>query len=185
MKIYTKTGDNGTTRLVDGTCVDKFNPRVEAYGTVDELNSNLGLLKHSLKELSLFPEHDMIHKIQHKLFIIGSLLATEKQETFEILPQINSNDVTTLEMNIDQLTEPLHPLKNFILPSGHPASAMAHIARTLCRRSERRTAEVSYKDSRLNLSLIYLNRLSDLLFTLARFINLKTNTPEVLWDKSE
>ncbi len=185
MKIYTKTGDNGTTRLVDGTCVDKFNPRVEAYGTVDELNSNLGLLKHSLKEISLFSEQDMIHKVQHKLFVIGSLLATEKQETFEILPQIKSEDITTLENNIDQLTEPLQPLKNFILPSGHPASTMAHVARTLCRRSERRTAEVSYKDPRLNLSLIYLNRLSDLLFTLARFINLKTNTPEVLWDKSE
>lgn len=185
MKIYTKTGDNGTTRLVDGTCVDKFNPRVEAYGTVDELNSYLGILKHSLKELSLFSEHDMIHKVQHKLFIIGSLLATEKQDTFEILPQIKNEDIITLEKNIDQLTEPLEPLKNFILPSGHPASAMAHVARTLCRRSERRTVEVSFKDPRLNLSLIYLNRLSDLLFTLARFINLKTNTAEVLWDKSE
>ncbi len=85
MKIYTKTGDNGTTRLVDGSCVDKFNPRVEAYGTVDELNSHLGLLKQALLDLGFMDSYKVIHKIQHKLFTIGSLLATEKQETFDLL----------------------------------------------------------------------------------------------------
>lgn len=185
MKIYTKTGDNGTTRLVDGSCVDKFNPRVEAYGTVDELNSHLGLLKQALLDLGFMDSYKVIHKIQHKLFTIGSLLATEKQETFDLLPKLIELDITFLENEIDRLTEALPELRNFILPSGHAASSMAHVARTLCRRSERRAAEVSHQDSRLSLCLIYLNRLSDYLFTLARTINLKTSTPEVLWDKSE
>lgn len=184
MKIYTKTGDKGTTRLVDGSCVDKFNPRVEAYGTVDELNSNLGLLKNSLFTLNLKDCHDVIHKIQHKLFIIGSLLATEKKETFDILPQILDTDITILENAIDDLTQYLPELKNFILPGGHTTSALAHVARTICRRSERRSAEISQQDARLSLCLIYLNRLSDYLFTLARYINLKTGTPEILWDKN-
>lgn len=185
MKIYTKTGDNGTTRLVDGSCVEKFNPRVEAYGTVDELNSYLGLLKNELHHLNLIPCKNVIHKIQHKLFVIGSLLATEKKEVFESLPQVTSADAEFLEKEIDVLTSELAPLKNFILPAGHSASVTAHIARTLCRRSERRSAEISVKDARLLPALIYLNRLSDYLFTLARFINLKTNSVEVLWDKSE
>ncbi len=184
MKIYTKTGDNGTTRLVDGSCVEKFNPRVEAYGTVDELNSYLGVLKNDLSELNLRDCADFVHRIQHKLFVIGSLLATEKSEIFETLPQIKSLDIEHLENQIDLLTSQLSPLKNFILPAGHRASANAHCARTLCRRSERRSAEISVKDNRLNLVLIYLNRLSDYLFTLARYVNLKTNTPEVLWDKT-
>lgn len=184
MKIYTKTGDNGTTRLVDGSCVAKFNPRVEAYGTIDELNSYLGLLKIDLSSLSMTECFQSINKIQHKLFVIGSLLATEKKETFETLPQVNETDILFLENQIDLLTNELQPLKNFILPAGHAASAKAHYARTLCRRSERRAAEVSSTDERLRPCMIYLNRLSDYLFTLARYINLKTNTAEVLWDKS-
>lgn len=184
MKIYTKTGDNGTTRLVDGSCVEKFNPRVEAYGTVDELNSYLGLLKCDLTELNLNESVQTIHIVQHKLFVIGSLLATEKNEIFEKLPQIVNSDIEYLELQIDTLTIQLQPLKNFILPAGHWASARAHYARTICRRSERRAAEISSKDDRLNFVLIYLNRLSDYLFTVARYINLKTNSVEILWDKS-
>jgi cob(I)alamin adenosyltransferase len=184
MKIYTKTGDNGKTRLVDGSCVEKFNPRVEAYGTADELNSYLGLLRNELKNLQLTSSESVIHKIQHKLFVIGSLLATEKNETFQMLPQISSKDALDLETEIDTLTAQLEPLKNFILPAGHPASVTAHITRTLCRRCERRSVEISINDDRLRPSLIYLNRLSDYLFTLARFINLKTQTTETLWDKT-
>ena len=184
MKIYTKTGDNGTTRLVDGSCVEKFNPRVEAYGTVDELNSYLGLLKCDLTELNLNESVQTIHIVQHKLFVIGSLLATEKNEIFEKLPQIVNSDIEYLELQIDTLTSQLQPLKNFILPAGHWACANAHYARTICRRSERRAAEISSKDDRLNFVLIYLNRLSDYLFTVARYINLKTNSVEILWDKS-
>ena len=184
MKIYTKTGDNGTTRLVDGSCVEKFNPRVEAYGTVDELNSYLGLLKCDLTELNLNESVQTIHIVQHKLFVIGSLLATEKNEIFEKLPQIVNSDIEYLELQIDTLTIQLQPLKNFILPAGHWACANAHYARTICRRSERRAAEISSKDDRLNFVLIYLNRLSDYLFTVARYINLKTNSVEILWDKS-
>lgn len=185
MKIYTKTGDNGTTRLVDGSCVDKFNPRVEAYGTVDELNSYLGLLKNDLYDLSLNSAHLVIHKIQHKLFVIGSLLATEKADVFDSLPQLTANDSHFLEKEIDLLTAELPILKNFILPAGHPASAKAHYARTLCRRAERRSAEITTKDSRLLPCLIFLNRLSDYLFTLARTINFETSTAEVLWDKNQ
>jgi cob(I)alamin adenosyltransferase len=184
MKIYTKTGDNGTTRLVDGSCVEKFNPRVEAYGTVDELNSYLGLLHNDLVSLKMLSSSQIIHHIQHKLFVIGSLLATEKNETFRNLPQITNADIEYLENKIDQLATELPPLKNFILPAGHSASVKAHYSRTICRRSERRAAEVLNQDPKNSFVLIYLNRLSDYLFTLARYINLKTNTTEVIWDQN-
>lgn len=183
MKIYTKTGDKGSTRLVDGSCVEKFNPRVEAYGTVDELNSQLGVLRHHLVSLQLNPVNSVLEIIQNKLFVIGSLLATEKEEIFKKLDQITDKDVTFLEQQIDLLTADLPELKNFILPYGHIASCHAHICRTVCRRAERRSAEISVHDDKLSFCLVYLNRLSDYLFTLARTINLHTKTPEVLWDK--
>jgi len=191
-KIYTKTGDKGTTRLVDGSCVEKFNSRVEAYGTVDELNSYLGIL---ISELQLTDKHyaevirSLIH-IQHCLFRVGSLLATEKNDIFVQLPQIEPQHIEFLEKKIDALSESLPALKQFILPSGAAASAKAHFARTLCRRAERRTAEILAKetaaesiDSRLQPSLIFLNRLSDYLFVLARYLNQKSGTEEVFWNK--
>ena len=184
MKIYTKTGDNGSTRLVDGSCVEKFNPRVEAYGTVDELNSQIGLLKAHLSPSDFEDLRQTLHVIQNKLFVIGSLLATEKDEIFNKLDQITDKDVSFLEQKIDLLAESLPALKNFILPSGTSASSLAHVCRTVCRRAERRSAEVSVHDDRLKNSLIYMNRLSDYLFTAARVINIRTNNPDVLWDKS-
>lgn len=194
-KIYTKTGDKGTTRLVDGSCVEKFNPRVEAYGTVDELNSYLGVLISELQQSETAQKWQNINKslfyLQHCLFRAGSLLATEKEEVFLQLPQIEPSHIEFLEKKIDELSESLPALKQFILPSGHPASAKAHFARTLCRRAERRTAEVlSFEnqkspntDPRLQPCLIFLNRLSDYLFVLARFINHTSLTPEVFWNK--
>lgn len=212
MKIYTKTGDKGTTRLVDGACVEKFNPRVEAYGTVDELNSAIGVLVSLLVSNPKGPESEKFKsisidllKIQHWLFNAGSLLATEKVDLRSQLPQITDLNIQWVEKSIDQMTAELPILKNFILPGGDLTSSQAHMCRTICRRAERRTAEVSllndklnYKPSDLNTQanplnvddgnhddpvLIFLNRLSDYFFTLARYLNLITRQIEITWNK--
>lgn len=185
-KIYTRTGDAGTTRLVDGSCVEKFNPRVEAYGTVDELNSYLGVVRaHLSANQEIFVLDAALEKVQNELFNVGCLLATEKDEVFSKLPQVTANDVQFLEKHIDQLTSEVPELRNFILPAGHNVAAHLHVARTLCRRSERRSAEIGIKDDRYNLCLQYLNRLSDYLFVASRWVNMKTGHNEVLWKKSE
>lgn len=184
-KIYTRTGDKGTTRLVDGSCVEKFNLRVDAYGTVDELNSYLGVVRlHCTDHGS---ENSFISRIQNHLFRIGSLLACKDRETLKTLPQIEDHHILLLENKIDNLDSVLPELRNFILPYGSAASTHSQYARTLCRRAERRTAEVIDtfdKDSQtLHTVLIYLNRLSDLLFVYSRWFNVKSNLPEMIWDK--
>lgn len=185
-KIYTKTGDKGTTRLVDGSCVEKFNPRVEAYGTVDELNSYLGVVRVGLQKLNdLQPLDPIFEKIQNQLFNLGSLLACADDEVFKKLPSIQDHHVRMLEEKIDELSAELPELRNFVLPAGHETAAHLHVARTLCRRSERRSAEVMVKDERYATSLQYLNRLSDFLFVAARWVNLKTRFEDVLWKKTE
>lgn len=184
-KIYTRTGDKGTTRLVDGSCVEKFNPRVEAYGTVDELNSYLGVCRSSLPAYpALLSMDEILEKIQNELFNIGSLLATEKDEVFKMLPPITSEQIRVLEVKIDELTTELPELRNFILPAGHIVASHLHVARTCCRRSERRSAEIAVKDERYSMCLQYLNRLSDFLFVAARWANLKMGQSEVLWKKT-
>lgn len=184
-KIYTRSGDKGNTRLVDGSCVEKFNPRVEAYGTVDELNSYLGLVRVFLnRETALFSLDIAFEKIQNELFNLGSLLACDKDEVFQMLPALRDEQIEFLEKEIDRLTAELPELKNFILPAGHEAACHLHVARTMCRRAERRSAEIAMKDDRYSLSLMYLNRLSDYLFVTARWANLKTSQPEVLWKKT-
>lgn len=189
MKIYTKTGDKGTTRLVDGSCVEKHNPRVEAYGTVDELNSYLGVVISEMKDRELLST-ESLQKIQHHLFRVGSLVATETSldqgKVFKSLPQIEEMHFQFLEKEIDNISAQLDPLKNFILPSGNSAVASTHFARTLSRRAERRISEVySSQPELLQNVLIYLNRLSDYLFVLARLLSLKTRSPEVKWDKTQ
>lgn len=184
-KLYTRTGDKGTTRLVDGSCVEKFNLRVEAYGTVDELNSYLGIIR---LHCSTFPqENDFIIRIQNHLFRLGSLLACQNGETFKDLPPIESTHIELLETKIDILDSQLPALTNFILPFGSAASTHCQFARTLCRRAERRTAEViatyDAESNRLSPVLIYLNRLSDLLFVYSRWFNMKSQLPEMIWDK--
>jgi cob(I)alamin adenosyltransferase len=181
-KIYTKTGDQGQTRLVDGSCVEKFNPRVEAYGTLDELNSCLGIVRSSLNEASLKSLDVILFQIQNDLFRLGSLMACEKEEIFRKLPQIEQKHIEFLEKQIDQLTAELPELKNFIIPAGHLITSQLHLSRTVCRRSERRCAEVLIKDQRHQNSLIYLNRLSDFLFTSARWVQLQLGLPEVIWN---
>ncbi|MNT29209.1 Cob(I)yrinic acid a,c-diamide adenosyltransferase [compost metagenome] len=184
-KIYTRTGDKGSTRLVDGSCVEKFNPRVEAYGTVDELNSYLGLVRSHLADFAEIKGLDVsLEKIQNELFNVGSLLATEKDEVFQMLPAITQEQVEYLEKRIDELTVQLPELRNFILPAGHLLASHLHVARTMCRRSERRSAEIAVVDERYALSLQYLNRLSDYLFVAARWVNHKMNFAEVLWKKT-
>ena len=188
MKIYTKTGDNGTTRLVDGSCVEKFNPRVEAYGSVDELNSVLGVVRSLIdekKNQALLTLDLKLQKIQNHLFNVGSLLATEKQEVFSTLPAVSSQHIEQLEKWIDESTDELPQLKNFILPGGSLIASQLHVARTFCRRAERRSAEILVREKHYQNVLIYLNRLSDLLFTWARWVNLKLSVPESQWKKDE
>lgn len=184
-KIYTRTGDKGTTRLVDGTSVEKFNLRVESYGTVDELNSYLGIVRLHSEKYST--ENQFLARIQNHLFRVGSLLACQDAEIYKKLPQIDDTHITTLEMKIDALDSDLPELKNFILPYGSPASSHCQFARTLCRRAERRAAEVmstfDNENRALSSVVIYLNRLSDLLFVYSRWFNMKSQQPEMIWDK--
>ncbi|MFY0643390.1 MAG: cob(I)yrinic acid a,c-diamide adenosyltransferase [Bacteroidia bacterium] len=174
MKIYTKTGDKGETSLLGGTRVSKAHQKIEAYGTVDELNSAIGLL-------ISFDDHykGFLLGIQHDLFNIGSLLATERDVNFE-LPEIVEGDVIKLENEIDALNLKLEPLKNFILPGGTKAASQAHVARCICRRAERRTV-VLERD--YDLIVRYLNRLSDYLFVLSRALLKKAGVSEISWKK--
>lgn len=186
MKIYTKTGDKGTTRLVDGSCVEKFNPRVEAYGCVDELNSALGVARSLLgttpeATTTLSKLKAPLERIQSELFSVGSLLATADLERFKQLPQITDTHITQLEQWIDHFSTDLPVLKNFILPSGHLVASQLHICRTACRRAERRSSEIYKAENQYQNVLIYLNRMSDLLFTWARWVNVKMDSPETLW----
>lgn len=187
-KIYTKTGDQGFTRLVDGRECSKASLRVEVYGCVDELNSCLGLCLSSLndaKSLSptLFIE---IETIQNQLFNIGSHLACENEETRKMLPALQDKWIENLEASIDVMTNQLPPLKNFILPGGSLTSSFLHLARTTCRRAERlvvRLLESGHTETENQISLRYLNRLSDYLFVAARFTNQALGVPDQLWKK--
>ncbi len=178
MKIYTKTGDQGQTGLIGGTRVSKDNARLEAYGTVDELNSHIGLL-------ASYPmEHESIlflEKIQNNLFVIGSYLATDQEKTSASAFLISDDKITEIEVEIDRMNELLPELTSFILPGGHRAAAIAHICRTISRRAERKTVSLS-KEHNIEIQIIkYLNRLSDYLFTLARFVNSNAGIIEKSW----
>ncbi len=171
-KIYTRTGDDGTTGLADGSRVPKDHARVEAYGTVDELNSVLGLLLTK----SLPPEvHEPLTDIQHVLFDLGGELSVPGRQA------LDAARTARLETLLDQLNANLPPLKEFILPGGVEAAALCHLARTVCRRAERRTIALA-RAERVNPEAVrYLNRLSDLLFVMARYLNVKAGAPDVLW----
>ena len=175
MKIYTKTGDKGSTSLVDGTRVSKAAQLLKCYGTVDELNSLVGLL------WAVEPE-DFLTEIQRQLFVAGGILATppEKWEEFW-----NDSDIgafmSEIEGKIDEMTEGLPPLRGFILPRGNEAIARAHVCRTVCRRAEREVAALLEVDNRYETPLKLLNRLSDFFFMLARFYHKKSNIDETYW----
>jgi cob(I)alamin adenosyltransferase len=178
-RIYTKTGDQGETGLGDGTRVAKDHPRVTAYGSVDELNALLGLLLASHPEL---PETHLLQSIQNDLFDVGADLCVPQpaeEKPGERL-RVKAEQGERLEKAIDRLNEQLQPLKSFILPGGEPAAAWCHVARTVCRRAERDVVTLS-RTERINpQAIIYLNRLSDLLFVMARVLN-GTGEGDVLW----
>ena len=175
-KIYTKTGDGGQTALFGGKRLPKHALRIEAYGTVDELNSNLGHLADRLGEIVQAP---VLTGIQNQLFNLGSLLAADPEKEFK-LPQITEDHCTILERAIDNMEGELKPLKQFILPSGHPDASFCHIVRTVSRRAERRVVALAAEEEVAPILVKYLNRLSDYLFVLARYIlhlNGKEETP--------
>jgi cob(I)alamin adenosyltransferase len=179
MKIYTRTGDDGTTGLIGGSRVKKFNLRLEAYGTVDELNSYIGVIR----SLQTNPGADVVlERIQNKLFVIGANLATEDLAGL-IRKQLpcSEADIELLEKEMDLMNEVLPELKNFILPGGCQASSFCHVARTVCRRAERHIVELAEKND-IDVNLIkYVNRLSDYLFVLSRKVSMDQEVPEILW----
>ena len=179
-KIYTKTGDKGTTSLIGGTKVSKAHLRIEAYGTVDELNSYVGLCKDLLD--GLMPT-EILQEIQDRLFTVGSSLACdpEKEPRMKI-PDLREEDITLLEKEMDRMNETLPVMKFFILPGGHPTISQLHIARCVCRRAERACVRLQAEGEEVEQIVIkYINRLSDYLFTLARFAGHTLQVQEIPW----
>lgn len=178
MKIYTKTGDDGTTSLFSGGRVLKTHLRVESYGTVDELNSALGLVR--AFEPSA-PVDGWLTQVQRQLFHLGADLATPMDAKSEWVVRMDAATVEWLEARIDEMTAVLPPLTNFILPGGSRAAAQLHVARTICRRAERLVVALREYEAINNHALVYLNRLSDFLFTLARYENMQAGVPAATW----
>lgn len=179
MKIYTGFGDQGNTALLGGQIVKKNNPRIETYGVLDELNSMLGLI------LSKHPDESiesMLKSIQEDIFIFSAEIATpDKNKQSNLNKKITNQNVKNLESHIDMLSSELDPLKNFIIPGGSEEAAIAHIARTICRRAERNLVALMSESQIREDLLIYINRLSDLLFVLARYINKSKGEPDLIW----
>lgn len=166
--IYTKTGDNGTTSLVGGSRVNKNDARVEAYGTVDELNSNIGFLAEMMRMVAGGGYYDELKAVQHNLFTIQTLLATEDEIIYERLPKLENEEVEILERQIDIISDQLPSLTNFVIAGGNSTGAYCHVCRTVCRRAERRVVTLAQHANVEDVVLRYLNRLSDYLFVLAR-----------------
>jgi cob(I)alamin adenosyltransferase len=181
MKIYTRTGDAGDTGLFGGGRVAKDDPRVEAYGDVDELNAVLGMAR-AVEQMPRIDE--VLVPVQRDLFAIGALLATpdhEKMAQHLAKARIDEERIAELEQAIDDAESELEPLRAFIVPGGTPKAAALHVARTVCRRAERRVVTLQHSVALPELTVIYLNRLSDLLFTLARLANRRAGAGEVTW----
>lgn len=179
-KIYTKTGDAGKTSLIGGTKVPKSNIRIESYGTVDELNSHIGMVADMCPDIALVP---LLREIQDRLFTIGSALACDPdKETKMKIPDLLESDVQLLEKEIDRMQEQLPEMKSFLLPGGHPAVSAIHIARCVCRRAERICVGMQQADMEISpLVIKYLNRLSDYLFVLSRHAAKFLNVEEIPW----
>lgn len=188
-KVYTRTGDAGKTRLAGGQQVWKDSLRVEAYGTVDELNSSIGIVRvlnsetrECNKQASQLENE--LRWVQNKLFDVGSILATAPGQTFRNMPQVFANDVTRLEKMIDRCQKTLEPLKEFILPGGGKVSGFLHQARTICRRAERLCVALSKTEPVDPQIIKFINRLSDTLFVLARWVAKTQGEPEFLWERN-
>lgn len=181
-KVYTKGGDKGQTSLIGGDRVSKAAPRIECYGTIDELNATLGLVRTALAEspagAHLLP---IVARIQNELFNLGAELATPDPEFRKKLPCVAQANIDQLEADIDALNDALEPLRSFVLPGGGWSSSYFHLARTVCRRAERLVAHVGETEDLGALALPYLNRLSDALFVFGRWCVLKEGHPEPLW----
>lgn len=185
MKVYTKTGDKGTTALFGGTRVPKHHIRIESYGTVDELNSHIGLIRD--QEIDAHSKKCLTH-IQDRLFTLGAILATDPEKAVLKsgkerlnIPKISSEDIETLENEIDLMNEDLPQMTHFVLPGGHQVVSFCHIARCVCRRAERQTSFLNENEAVDPLVLKYLNRLSDYLFVLARKLTYHFNAEEIKW----
>ncbi len=178
MKIYTKTGDSGDTSLFGGRRISKSSLRIDAYGTVDELNSQLGVIR------ALKPPADVdriLEKLQNQLFILGADLAAPHDSSSLKIQRIQQDHIDNLEKIIDRIEMHLKPLQSFILPGGQIIGAQIHVARTVCRRAERLVDALGRKEDIGRFPLIYLNRFADLLFVLARYVNILSGTEETIW----
>lgn len=178
MKIYTKTGDEGYTSLIGGTRVPKFHPRIESYGTIDELNSYIGLIRDQDIDLH---HKGILKEVQDRLFTIGSVLASDPNRSRMIVPDLNPEDVELLEKEMDQMNEKLPELRRFILPGGSTTISFCHLARCVCRRAERLTVQLDRESVVSELIIIYLNRLSDYLFVLSRMLGYTDGIEENEW----
>ncbi|HEY9006786.1 cob(I)yrinic acid a,c-diamide adenosyltransferase [Ohtaekwangia sp.] len=178
MKIYTKTGDKGTTALFGGKRVSKADLRIETYGTVDELNAWIGMVRD--QEVNQ-KRKDILVEIQDRLFTIGSILATEPGNTKVKIPALSSEDTVFLEKQIDALDAELPPMRFFVLPGGHPSVSSCHVARTVCRRSERLIIALQQHEEVPAEVIQYMNRLSDYLFILSRKMSQELNAEETPW----
>lgn len=178
MKIYTKTGDDGTTGLFSGGRVTKTHPRVEAYGTADELNSVIGVARtHDITEQA----DAWLERVQNQLFYLGADLATPQDAASDHVVRIDEDAINWLEQTIDEMTDALPPIKHFVLPGGTTGAAQLHVARTVCRRAERCVVTLMTHEPIGDLPMRYLNRLSDWLFTLARWENHQQGVSEAKW----
>jgi cob(I)alamin adenosyltransferase len=177
-KIYTKTGDEGTTSLIGGTRLPKDHIKIEAYGSVDELNAWIGVLADA-------PENKgrdaFLKEIQDRLFTIGAELASEPEQNKKKLPELFESDVEVLEKEMDLYNEVIPALRAFVLPGGHSLVSLTHVARTVCRRAERQVIALSHNEDVNSLIIKYLNRLSDYLFVLSRKNTQEQNAPEIAW----
>lgn len=177
-KIYTKTGDQGHTSLIGGVRVPKSHLRIESYGTVDELNSYLGLIK---DQLTLPKAKETLYEIQDRLFTIGAVLASDPEKSKMKVPDLHESDIELLEKEMDEMDAELPMLKNFVLPGGNVVASHCHVARCICRRAERIVVHLAGESEVPEIIMRYLNRLSDYLFMLSRYIVKETAGEEILW----
>lgn len=178
MKVYTKKGDKGKTGLIGGTRVSKYSLRIESYGTVDELNSHIGLIRDSVDDEELFGQ---LLIVQDRLFTLGAILAADPEKSKMQLPPLFEDDVIYLEKKIDEMDSQIEPMKTFVLPGGHPVVSCCHIARCVCRRAERLVVGLVQENPLDENVLPYLNRLSDYLFVLSRYLTKQLGAHEYPW----
>ncbi len=183
MKIYTRFGDLGETKLLGGSVVNKNAVRVDTYGTIDEVSSSIGIVHAHLLDFpqQLGAQTAQIQEIQNDLFALGSLLACEDLDMRKKLSPLSPARVSQMESHIDEMTTQMPVLKNFILPGAHKVSSFAHLSRSICRRAERQMTAQDFSGEEKQNYLPYINRLSDYLFTLARFVDFKLGATEVIW----